>query len=172
LPIDVIGIEVAQVAAKTIKMTNGGLSMISRKIRGAVMLGVLMFLGTSLAMAQEENKSIKKSPVQMTSAASGEEMFNTYCAVCHGKDAKGDGPAASELKIPPANLTLLARNHDGKYPGDYVAQVIQNGPRDAKAHGSKDMPVWGKVFSSIGDSASVKQRIYNLSKYIESMQVK
>jgi len=146
--------------------------MISKSIRGAVLLAAVLFLGTTLAMAQEENKVIKKGVVQMTSAASGEEMFNTYCAVCHGKDAKGDGPAASELKIPPANLTLLARNHDGKFPGDYVAQVIQSGPRDAKAHGSKDMPVWGRVFSSIGDSASVKMRIYNLSKYIESLQAK
>lgn len=146
--------------------------MIRRSISGALLLVATLFLSATLVVAQEPSSNIKKGPAPRTSAASGEEMFNTYCAVCHGKDAKGDGPAASELKIPPANLTLLAKNHDGKFPQDYVAQVIQNGPRDAKAHGSKDMPVWGAVFKSLGDSASVKQRIYNLSKYIESMQAK
>ena len=157
---------------RTSKREEWRVNMDSRKVSGAAMLMAVLFLGATLAMAQEPSSNIKKSPVKRTSAASGEEMFNTYCAVCHGKDAKGEGPASSELKIPPANLTLLAKNHDGKFPQDYVAQIIQSGPRDAKAHGSKDMPVWGSVFKSLGDDASVKQRIYNLSKYIESLQAK
>ncbi len=53
------------------------------------------------------------------------------------KHAKGDGPLASQLKIPPANLTLLAMNHGGKYPSDYVSEIILTGPRDAKSHGSQ-----------------------------------
>ena len=146
--------------------------MISPSTRGAVLLTTMLFLSATLAMAQETKKTIKKEPMQVTSPGSGEEMFNAYCAVCHGKDAKGDGPAASEFKIPPANLTGLSRNHDGKFPEAYVAQVIQNGPRDAKAHGSKDMPVWGTLFSATDDPATVKQRIYNLSKYIDSLQAK
>jgi mono/diheme cytochrome c family protein len=138
----------------------------------AVLLSALFFSTATLAMAQETNTTIKKSRITKTSATSGEEMFNTYCAVCHGKGGKGDGPAASEFKIPPANLTLLAKNHDGKYPDSYVAQVIETGPRDAKAHGSKDMPVWGPLFRSIGDDAQTKLRIHNLSVYIESLQQK
>lgn len=146
--------------------------MISRSISGAVLLIGLLFLSATLAMAQEATPGVKKSTVQRTNPGSGVEMFNTYCAVCHGKDAKGDGPLATELKIPPANLTMLAKNHDGKYPTDYVTQVIMTGPRDAKSHGSKDMPVWGSVFKSLGDDASVKQRIFNLNRYIETLQAK
>jgi mono/diheme cytochrome c family protein len=146
--------------------------MIRRTISGALLLFALFFLTASLAMAQEPTPGVKKSTVQRTNPASGPEMFNTYCAVCHGKDAKGDGPLATELKIPPANLTMLAKNHDGKYPTDYVTQVIMTGPRDAKSHGSKDMPVWGSVFKSLGDDASVKQRVFNLNRYIESLQSK
>jgi mono/diheme cytochrome c family protein len=138
----------------------------------AVLLSALFFSTATLAMAQGSNKTIKKAPIPVTSAASGEEMFNTYCAVCHGKGGKGDGPAASEFKIPPANLTLLAKNNNGKFPDSYVAQVIETGPRDAKAHGSKDMPVWGTLFRSIGDEAQTKLRIHNLSIYIESLQAK
>jgi len=138
----------------------------------AVLLAASIFSGATLARAQESVKTIKKAPIAVTSAASGEEMFNTYCAVCHGKGGKGDGPAASEFKIPPANLTLLAQKHDGKYPAAYVAEVIQTGPRDAKAHGSKDMPVWGTLFKSIGDDAQTRLRIHNLSAYVETLQAK
>ena len=80
----------------------------------AVLLSALFFSTATLSMAQETNKVIKKGTIEKTSGVSGEEMFNTYCAVCHGKGGKGDGPAASEFKIPPANLTLLAKNHDNK----------------------------------------------------------
>jgi hypothetical protein len=69
-------------------------------------------------------------------------------------------------------LTLLAKNNNGTFPEAYVAQMIQTGPRDAKAHGSKDMPVWGKLFESLGDDATVKLRIRNLSNYIGTLQAK
>jgi len=140
--------------------------------RIAVLVIALLFSSAAAAMAQDAAKAIKKEPIPMTSASSGEEMFNSYCAVCHGKSGKGDGPAASEFKIPPANLTLLAKNNNGTFPEAYVAQVIQTGPRDAKAHGSKDMPVWGKLFESLGDDATVMLRIRNLSNYIGTLQTK
>ena len=146
--------------------------MISPSSRGAVLLTALVFLSATLAMTQETQKTIKKAPIPVTSVASGEEMFNTYCAVCHGKDGKGDGPAASEFKIPPANLTLLSVNNNGKFPADHVAETIRTGPRDAKAHGSRDMPVWGPIFASMGTSGQVEQRINNLTKYVESLQAK
>ena len=100
-------------------------------------------------------------------------MFQSYCAVCHGKDAKGGGPAASELKIPPPDLTSLAKRHDGKFPSDHVANVLRSGVK-APAHGSSDMPVWGPLFSAIdgGSSALVTLRISNLVHYIESLQTK
>jgi mono/diheme cytochrome c family protein len=138
----------------------------------AVVLSALLFSSAAFARPQETAKTIKKGPIAVTSAASGEEMFNTYCAVCHGKGGKGDGPAATEFKIPPANLTLLAQKHGGKYPASYVAEVIETGPRDAKAHGSKEMPVWGALFNSIGDKAETKLRIHNLSAYVETLQAK
>jgi mono/diheme cytochrome c family protein len=146
--------------------------MVGPSTQRVVLLAALLLLSTTVAMAQEAKKTIKKVPAPVTSAASGVEMFNTYCAVCHGKDGKGDGPAASELKIPPANLTLLAVNNNGKFPADLVAETIRVGPRDAKAHGSKDMPVWGKVFASMGGSELVELRINNLTKYVESLQAK
>ena len=100
-------------------------------------------------------------------------MFSSYCAVCHGKDGKGNGPAASAMKTPPSDLTALAQKNGGKYPSAHVAAVI-GGQETNPAHGSKDMPMWGQLFSSIseGHEAQVQQRIANLVKYIESLQAK
>ena len=147
---------------------------------GVVLLGLLFSVAT-LTMAQESQTNVKKVPIQRTSAASGEEMFDAYCAACHGKDGKGNGPAAAELKVPPPDLTTLAQRRGGKYPSAYVDQVLHNGVTEAKAHGSEDMPVWGDLFSSMaygggGRAGSggpeIRKRIYNLNKYIESLQGK
>jgi mono/diheme cytochrome c family protein len=100
-------------------------------------------------------------------------MFMSYCAPCHGKEAKGNGPAASALKIRPADLTALAQKNGGKYPAMKVTAVL-SGRVDLAAHGNKEMPVWGTVFwrMSGGHEAEVQQRVANLNHYIESLQVK
>lgn len=144
--------------------------MSSSMSRATLLFASLLLLGATVSAAQEGQKEIKTAPMPVTSPASGEEMFNAYCAVCHGKAGRGDGPAATEFKRPPTNLTQLTKHYNGKFPEAYIAQVIQTGPRDAKAHGSKDMPVWGTLFNAKDDPATVKQRIYNLTKYIESLQ--
>jgi len=77
--------------------------------------------------------------LQLTSATSGSEMFNSYCAPCHGKDAKGNGPAATALKNPPANPDAVSKEEQWQVPG-----LLRNGV--AGAHGSSDMPVWGRCF--------------------------
>lgn len=130
------------------------------------------FLVAVVAGLAQEKKEIKKTPVKNTSPASGSEMFVSYCAPCHGKDGKGNGPAASALKVPPANLTLLAKNNGGKYPADHVSNVLRSG--SAAAHGSTDMPVWGPIFSHVSsrEDAIVQMRIANLNRYIESIQEK
>jgi mono/diheme cytochrome c family protein len=143
--------------------------MMQRCLAGFFLSASLMLLLTSPAKPQETQ--IKKKPIQETSPASGAEMYKAYCAVCHGKDAKGDGPAAAELKVPPPDLTTLAKRHDGKFPEDYVASVLRYGVK-APAHGSSDMPVWGPLFQSLGsaDPAQVHMRISNLTNYIKSLQ--
>jgi mono/diheme cytochrome c family protein len=117
--------------------------------------------------------TVKHVPMTNTPPNSGKEMFNSYCAVCHGKDGKGTGPAASAMKTPPTDLTLLAQKEGGKYPAAHVAAVIK-GQATTPSHGSQDMPVWGPLFSSIsqGHESQVQQRISNLVRYIEGLQAK
>ena len=135
----------------------------------------LLVLGfASLAYAQDKPK-IKTEAVKKTAANSGSEMFTTYCAVCHGPDGKGKGPAAAALKKEPANLTQLAKKNGGKFPALRVAQFIE-GQEVVAAHGSRDMPIWGNLFRVMepvgGSDGSSKLRIHNLTDYVESLQEK
>jgi mono/diheme cytochrome c family protein len=126
-------------------------------------------LGVFALQAQE--KEIRKVPLQPTSMTSGSEMFKTYCATCHGVSGKGDGPAAAALKKSPADLTQLTRKHDDKFPDAYVSAKLR--AVDQPAHGSKDMPVWGPLLSSVShDGAEAQLRIANIVQYLGSIQAK
>ena len=136
-------------------------------------LATLVFASVMVAMAQEVKTEVKHGTAPVTSPASGKEMFLSYCASCHGKDAKGDGPAATSLKSLPADLTGLAKRNGGKYPSDKVTSILR-GQANLVPHGDQEMPVWGPVFwkMSGGREEVVQQRIANLNRYLESLQVK
>lgn len=121
----------------------------------------------------QTKKTIQHVTVKPTSPASGKEMYTSYCAVCHGTDGKGGGPAASALKTPPADLTMLSKNNGGKFPAMKVTSTL-GGTSDLPAHGSKEMPVWGPLFRSMsgGHEGEVQQRVANLTHYIETLQAK
>jgi mono/diheme cytochrome c family protein len=141
--------------------------------RKFVMTVAVLVASAVLVMAQGQTPVVKHVPIKPTNAASGQEMFKSYCAVCHGEDAKGNGPAASAMKVPPIDLTTLAQKNGGKYPAMHVSSVVR-GEADLPAHGSKDMPVLGPLFFRLsqGHEAEVQQRIANLNEYIESIQAK
>jgi mono/diheme cytochrome c family protein len=142
-----------------------------------ISLAVILAAVSTLAAAQQApaqtEPTIKHVPITDAPSNSGKEMFNSYCAVCHGKDGKGNGPAASAMKTSPTDLTLLAQKNAGKYPAAHVASVIK-GQAMTPSHGSQDMPVWGPLFSSLsqGHESQVQQRITNLVAYIETLQAK
>jgi len=110
---------------------------------------------------------------EMPDVASGKQTYLEYCASCHGEDAKGMGPAASALKTPPSDLTTLANRHGGKFPEDYVAEIVRLG-KPIPAHGSSDMPVWGPIFSARDkfNEVAVRRRIKNLCAYLANLQEK
>jgi mono/diheme cytochrome c family protein len=143
------------------------------RIRYFACLVMLAFASGTVAAAQETKTEVKHGTAPVTSPASGKEMFVSYCAPCHGKDAKGDGPAAAALKSPPADLTTLAKRNGGKYPSDKVTSILR-GQATLVPHGDQEMPVWGPVFwkMSGGHEELVQERIANLNRYLESLQVK
>jgi mono/diheme cytochrome c family protein len=135
---------------------------------------VVVVLGVGLlCSAQEKKTEVKHTPAHPTSAASGMQMFKSYCASCHGESGKGNGPAAAALKSQPADLTVLGKKNGGKFPAERVASILR-GQGTVTAHGNNDMPVWGPVLwrMSQGHESEVEQRIANLTHYIESLQSK
>jgi mono/diheme cytochrome c family protein len=128
---------------------------------------------TPAAGSQAAKPEIKHVPASYTSPSSGKEMYESYCASCHGIDGKGDGPAAPALKAVPTNLTTLAIKNGGAFQAAHIATEIQGGTM-TPAHGSKDMPVWGPIFMTIGghSAAQVQLRVRNLTSYLESIQIK
>jgi|SRR5208282_664412 mono/diheme cytochrome c family protein len=147
-------------------------------IKKLILIFIALVVCACTVAAQDQTqgqpeKTIKHVPIQSTSPVSGKEMYTTYCAVCHGTDGKGGGPAASALKVPPTDLTLLSKNNGGKYPALKVTSAI-HGESALPAHGSKEMPVWGALFFNMsgGHQGEVQQRVANLTKYIEGLQAK
>jgi mono/diheme cytochrome c family protein len=143
------------------------------RVRCLACVITMLVSGLVISPAQESKTTVKREPAPMTSPASGKDMFMSYCASCHGKDAKGDGPAAAALKQAPADLTALAKRNGGKYPSDMVTSVLR-GQANLRAHGDQEMPVWGPVFwrLSQGREEEVQMRIANLNRYLQSLQGK
>jgi len=141
-----------------------------------ISFAIILVMIATFAAAQQapaQAPTVKHVPITNAPPTSGKAMFESYCAVCHGKDAKGGGPAASAMKTPPSDLTLLAQKNGGKFPSAHVAAVLR-GQATLPSHGSQDMPIWGSLFSSIsqGHDTQVQQRITNLVTYVETLQAK
>jgi mono/diheme cytochrome c family protein len=104
-------------------------------------------------------------------AGSGAALFRSHCASCHGADARGAGPVASELRRLPPNLTTYVMRNGGVFPSERVRQIIDG--RGIPSHGNSDMPVWGITFkrtSAPGGEDSVNARINAIVDYLNGIQ--
>jgi len=140
-------------------------------MRSAILLATLLSL---LLVAAPKGGLAVDDALPSNVVPSGKAMYKQYCAVCHGVEAKGDGPYAPMLKVPPPDLTALAKRHDGKFPYDYVSTILRFGPGPTILHGTADMPAWGPIFQYLdkNNERAVEQRIKNLCDYLASLQEK
>jgi mono/diheme cytochrome c family protein len=138
----------------------------------AILAGLLVMVSAGTARAQTEAGG--------QTVESGSDIFSTYCASCHGATAHGNGTVAPFLKIPPADLTQIAKRNKGVFDADKVYRII-DGREVVKPHGKTDkdkseMPVWGDAFmkssTTGGDEQAVRARIQALVNYLESLQEK
>lgn len=117
--------------------------------------------------------TIKEEPAVRIASIEGKDTFATYCAVCHGQDGKGHGPAAPALAKPVPDLTQLAARDGGKFNVLSAEATITGRDRRPAAHGTVDMPMWGPIFQKTdADVHRASLRLSNLMKYLESMQQK
>ncbi|HZY60454.1 MAG TPA: hypothetical protein VFE56_11860, partial [Candidatus Binataceae bacterium] len=72
---------------------------------------------------------------------------------------------------PPANLRLLSERYGNPLPVDQIARFI-DGRADIKAHGPRDMPVWGEEARKNPDGSTRKLRdwVADVVAYLQSIQ--
>lgn len=107
---------------------------------------------------------------------SGAELYQQFCASCHGTTARGDGPVAPALKSKVPDLTRIATRRGGRFGKEQVKQSIA-GQRLHLAHGSREMPVWGwELYAFKGEDPARRKRVdelvTSLADYLESIQRK
>lgn len=134
---------------------------------------VLVVAAVSCGCTRTPQQEAAKQPVSAAALASGAHLYGTYCADCHGVDGKGDGPAAPMLKAAPPDLTTLARNNRGTYPGGHVFQAVKWGGGVYRPR-SGVMPVWASRLTQGGnnDDARLSAQIMELTNYVESLQAR
>jgi mono/diheme cytochrome c family protein len=105
---------------------------------------------------------------------SGAELFEQFCAACHGTSGRGNGPVAGTLNVLVPDLTRLAERNDGRFPAADVRDTI-DGRSLVVAHGPRTMPVWGYEFwveegGDVEAEADARELISRLVRHIESIQ--
>jgi mono/diheme cytochrome c family protein len=112
----------------------------------------------------------------------GKGEYDASCAVCHGFNGRGGGPFASQLNVKVPDLTVIAKNNQGIFPFDRVYQII-DGRQEVKAHGTREMPIWGRAFRmqtsaffqnypSHDEESGARSRILALTEYVYRLQGK
>jgi mono/diheme cytochrome c family protein len=141
--------------------------------RARFLVVLLALLVIAVAGTHAAGTQVKREAARPIESIEGVDSYNAYCAVCHGKDGKGQGPAAVALKAPVPDLTTMAKRHGGKFSRADVDASIRGTGKATPAHGSADMPIWGPIFRVLSaDDSGRTLRITNLVDYIESIQQK
>jgi mono/diheme cytochrome c family protein len=131
---------------------------------------VLWLVGDAVAQKRTSDEGRQK---KLMDSLRGPELYEAYCASCHGKDARGDGPAGKALRTAPPDLTRIAERNGGMFPFVRVQRIISGEDQTPTAHGTREMPVWGPLFSEVSwDQDLGRVRIYSLAKYLEGIQAK
>jgi len=158
---------------------SGALLLLAMTVVMPVLLGTALIVNVIIRHLKTTTKSFASSRPQTTKllmitivviglSASGWaqniDAGKTSCAPCHGEDAKGNGVLTPVLKVPPADLTTLARRNDGVFPIAAVNEII-DGRTLIAAHGTREMPIWGF-------DVMVRNRIAEIIDYLNRIQRK
>jgi mono/diheme cytochrome c family protein len=139
---------------------------------------IALFCGVFASISAGQDKQPKKQSdgadsVRLIESIQGPNLYKAYCAVCHGPNAKGDGPMMMFLKTAPSDLTRISARNGGMFPLAKVRRVISGEESLPGGHGTRQMPIWGPIFSQVAwDQDLGRVRIDNLARYIEGLQGK
>jgi len=113
--------------------------------------GSMPIQGKEASRSREQAANVQ-NPVPPTAESidNGKRLFQIYCAVCHGVDGKGMGPAAAKF-VPPPDITsaFFKARADG-----FLYETIRSG---------------GPLMPAQGEALSPKER-WDIVNYLRSLQ--
>ncbi len=96
-------------------------------------------------------------------------FMESFCRLLEPGGADNLGDEAGQT-TPAANLRRLSERFGNPLPEDQVARFI-DGRTEVKAHGPREMPVWGaRFFAETRNENAVRARIAGLVAYLQSIQ--
>ncbi len=126
-------------------------------------------------VSERERLREEIAPTREQLRQEGQRAYGRACASCHGVGARGDGPVAPTLTVPPTDLTTLAKRNGGVFPRDQVIAAV-TGDRPITAHGTRDMPVWRLTFGPRASGAAAvaalrtRRWLDGMVDYLETLQ--
>lgn len=135
------------------------------------LIGFLLITWSAGMFARSRVRGSDQHEPALINSIRGDNLYKAYCASCHGIDAKGNGPMAAWLKVPPTDLTRIAARNGGRFPLERVDRIISGEESLPSGHGTQAMPVWGPIFSQVTrDQDLGRVRIDNLARYLRDLQ--
>jgi hypothetical protein len=148
---------------------------VTARIAAAALLAAIVVSGGSRAgRSAGDAQAPRPLPPLVTPSMYGRDLYEFYCASCHGRDGRGAGPVAPALRADPPDLTQLALRNGGVFPRVRVEAIV-DGRVDPPmpAHGPREMPVWGPIFNGLdADVTANRVRIENIVMYLETLQAR
>ena len=145
------------------------------KLIKALIVGLFSIGIATMTCAQQS--SAPKESIDL-----GKYEYDSNCSACHGAIGKGDGFYTTRIlknimKAP--DLTELSKKNSGVFPFARVYEII-DGRQQVQAHGTKDMPIWGKNFTAEASylnpyynaEAFARAKILALTEYVYRLQAK
>lgn len=135
------------------------------------LLGFSLIFAMIMYMATGCNQGPPKNS-RAAQAMAGKVLFNEQCASCHGSDVvAADKSITDTLELMPPDLTRISKRRGVRdFPVAEIARII-DGRILAKAHGPREMPVWGMVYEEGGmDEGQIKGKKGELIAYLMSLQ--
>jgi mono/diheme cytochrome c family protein len=137
------------------------------------LIGILVLASALLGCNSGKAQKLPLDDAQPVGSLDGSVLYKAYCASCHGTNARGGGPMAKSLKVPPPDLTRIYMRNGGIFPLKRIAGIISGEEQLSSGHGTREMPVWGPFFSRVDNDQDLGlMRIDSLARYLEQIQRK
>jgi len=145
--------------------------MLGSSIGTLVLTGALLTVVGANTQDGKRAQTLAPDEQPLIISVQGSKLYKIYCASCHGEDAKGHGPMAVWLKVPPSDLTRIAARNGGEF------SVGAGGSYHFRRSSGVERP-WdpghahlGPVFSQVTrDQDLGRVRIDNLARYLRDIQ--